>query len=69
MAVTLEVSYFNTFWLKRLKNFTQYQERLPDGSIAVESGGTTGGTPDYRNVLNPAGTGTGYVNRTKTCWI
>ena len=63
MAVTLEVSYFNTFWLKRLKNFTQYQERLPDGSIAVESGGTTAGTPDYRNALNPAGTGEGYVNQ------
>ena len=33
MATTLEVSYFNTFWVKRLKNFTQYQDRQSDGTI------------------------------------
>ena len=33
MATTLEVSYFNTFWMKRLKNFTKYQEREPDGTL------------------------------------
>ncbi len=55
MATTLELSYFNTFWLKRLKNFTQYQEREPDGTVGVEGGGETSGTP------NPA-TGAGYVN-------
>ena len=30
MATTLEVSYFNTFWLKRLKNFAQEQKREHD---------------------------------------
>ena len=54
MATTLEVSYFNTFWLKRLKNFTLYQERQPDGTVDVESGGTTIGTPDLT-------TGEGYI--------
>ena len=55
MAVTLELSYFNTFWLKRLKNFTQYQERQADGTVDVESGGTTVGTPDVT-------TGAGYID-------
>jgi len=55
MATTLEVSYFNTFWVKRLKNLTQYQDREGDGSVAVQSGGTTTGTP------NPV-TGAGYVD-------
>ena len=55
MATTLEVSYFNTFWVKRLKNFTQYQDRRSDGTIDVESGGTTTGTPNLT-------TGAGYVN-------
>ena len=55
MATTLEVSYFNTFWVKRLKNFTQYQDRQSDGTIDVESGGTTTGTPNLT-------TGAGYVN-------
>jgi hypothetical protein len=55
MATTLEVSYFNTFWLKRLKNFTQFQEREPDGTVkAGDTGGTTTGTPDIT-------TGTGYI--------
>ena len=55
MATTLEVSYFNTFWVKRLKNFTQYQDRQSDGTIDVESGGITTGTPNLT-------TGAGYVN-------
>ncbi len=55
MAVTLEVSYFNTFWLKRLKNINQYQERLPDGTVDASGGGITTGTPDVV-------TGDGYVN-------
>ena len=55
MATTLELSYFNTFWLKRLKNFTQYQERQPDGTVDVEAGGITTGTPDPT-------TGDGYIN-------
>ena len=55
MATTLEVSYFNTFWLKRLKNFTKYQEREPDGALKLGNfGGTTTGTPDLT-------TGTGYI--------
>ena len=55
MATTLEVSYFNTFWLKRLKNFSQFQEREPDGTIkAGNTGGTTIGTPDIV-------TGEGYI--------
>ena len=55
MATTLEVSYFNTFWLKRLKNFTKFQEREPDGTLlAGNFGGTTTGTPDLV-------TGTGYI--------
>jgi hypothetical protein len=55
MATTLEVSYFNTFWLKRLKNFTKYQEREPDGALKPGNfGGTTTGTPDLV-------TGTGYI--------
>ena len=55
MPTTLEVSYFNTFWVKRLKNLTQYQDREPDGTIGVQNGGTTTGTPDPT-------TGAGYVN-------
>ncbi|GAG84720.1 unnamed protein product, partial [marine sediment metagenome] len=35
MATTLEVLYFNTFWLKRLKNINQYQERQADGTVDV----------------------------------
>lgn len=56
MATTLEVSYFNTFWLKRLKNINQYQEREADGTLIAAGigGGITTGTPD------PA-TGEGYV--------
>ena len=57
MATTLEVSYFNTFWLKRLKNINQYQERNADGTLTIPAGvggGITTGTPD------PA-TGEGYV--------
>jgi len=54
MATTLEVSYFNTFWLKRLKNFTQFQEREPDGVIDGEGGGLTDGNPDLI-------TGKGYI--------
>ena len=46
MATTLEVSYFNTFWMKRLKNYTVFQEREPDGTVAIEGGGITTGTPD-----------------------
>ena len=53
MATTLEVSYFNTFWMKRLKNYTVFQERQPDGTVDVEGGGTTTGTPDLT-------TGAGY---------
>lgn len=61
MATTLEVSYFNTFWLKRLKNINQYQEREADGTLtaAGKGGGITTGTPD------PA-TGEGYVINTDT---
>jgi len=55
MATTLEISYFNSFWLKRLKNATQYQERLPNGTIAVDAGGVTTGTPDVT-------TGAGYID-------
>ena len=55
MATTLEVSYFNTFWVKRLKNLTQYQDREGDGSVANQLGGTTTGTPDPT-------TGAGYVD-------
>ena len=58
MATTLEVSYFNTFWLKRLKNKTHFRELTyspaPD-TIYVEGGGTTTGTPDPT-------TGQGYIN-------
>ena len=56
MATTLEVSYFNTFWLKRLKNINQYQEREADGTLLAAGigGGITTGTPD------PV-TGEGYV--------
>ena len=59
MATTLEVSYFNTFWLKRLKNINQYQERQADGTVDVKGGGITTGTPD------PV-TGEGYVINTDT---
>ena len=51
MATTLEVSYFNTFWLKRLKNINQYQQRNGDGTIPTIpilgqlGGGITTGTP------------------------
>ena len=55
MATTLEVSYFNTFWMKRLKNYTIYQERQPDGTVDIEGGGITTGTPDLV-------TGAGYVD-------
>ena len=58
MATTLEISYFNTFWLKRLKNYTQFQNREPNGNVTfttTQGGGTTTGTPD------PA-TGAGYIN-------
>ena len=61
MATTLEISYFNSFWLKRLKNATQFQERLPDGSLELITppysvgGGTTTGTPDIT-------TGEGYID-------
>ena len=55
MATTLEVSYFNTFWLKRLKNFAQEQKREQDGTVTSTSGGTTTGTP---NLV----TGAGYIN-------
>ena len=55
MATTLEVSYFNTFWLKRSKNFTKFQEREPDGTLLPGNfGGTTIGTPDLV-------TGAGYI--------
>ncbi len=58
MATTLEVSYFNTFWLKRLKNKTQFRELTntptPD-TIYTRGGGTTTGTPDLA-------TGEGYIN-------
>ncbi len=55
MATTLEVSYFNTFWLKRLKNFAQEQKREQNGAVTSTSGGTTTGTP---NLV----TGAGYIN-------
>lgn len=61
MATTLEISYFNSFWLKRLKNATQFQERLPDGTLELTTppysvgGGTTTGTPDIT-------TGEGYID-------
>jgi hypothetical protein len=61
MATTLEISYFNSFWLKRLKNATQFQERLPDGELDFLSGvdpvggGITTGTPDIT-------TGEGYID-------
>ena len=58
MATTLEVSYFNTFWLKRLKNKTQFREltNAPDPDTIYErGGGTTTGTPDLT-------TGEGYIN-------
>ena len=55
MATTLEVSYFNTFWVKRLKELTQYQDRQADGTVDAQSGGTTTGTPDPL-------TGAGYVD-------
>ena len=58
MATTLEVSYFNTFWLKRLKNKTQFREltNTPDPDTIYErGGGTTTGTPDLA-------TGEGYIN-------
>ena len=58
MATTLEVSYFNTFWLKRLKNKTQFREltNAPDPDTIYErGGGTTTGTPDLA-------TGEGYIN-------
>ena len=55
MATTLEVSYFNTFWLKRLKNFAQEQKREQDGTVTSVSGGTTTGTPNLT-------TGAGYIN-------
>ena len=38
MATTIELSYFNTFWLKRLKNYVQNGEG---------SGGTTAGAVPY----------------------
>ena len=38
MATTIELSYFNTFWLKRVKNYTQYKE-----TDATTSGGVTAG--------------------------
>jgi len=44
MATTLEVSYFNTFWLKRLKNRTQFRELTNDpnpDTIYERGGGTT----------------------------
>lgn len=61
MATTLEISYFNSFWLKRLKNATQFQERKPDGTLELVTapfsvgGGTTTGAPDITN-------GDGYIN-------
>ena len=58
MATTLEVSYFNTFWLKRLKNKTQFRELTNDpapDTIYERGGGTTTGTPDLT-------TGEGYIN-------
>ena len=58
MATTLEVSYFNTFWLKRLKNRTQFRELTNDpnpDTIYERGGGTTTGTPDPT-------TGEGYIN-------
>ena len=55
MATTIELSYFNSFWLKRLKNATQYTELDPPAPVGVNSGGTTNGTP------NPA-TGDGYID-------
>jgi len=38
MATTIELSYFNTFWLKRLKNYVQNGEG---------SGGTTAAVVPY----------------------
>ena len=58
MATTLEVSYFNTFWLKRLKNKTQFRELTntpAQDTIYARGGGTTTGTPD-------PSTGEGYIN-------
>ena len=42
MATTIELSYFNTFWLKRLKNYTQYKE-----FDATGGGGLTAGVVPY----------------------
>tara|TARA_R100001086_G_C11842335_1_gene259390 strand:- start:133 stop:1596 length:1464 start_codon:yes stop_codon:yes gene_type:complete len=42
MATTLEVSYFNTFWLKRVKKYVQNDD---SGLLGVGSGGVTRGTP------------------------
>tara|TARA_R100001594_G_scaffold3331_3_gene12587 strand:+ start:14514 stop:15908 length:1395 start_codon:yes stop_codon:yes gene_type:complete len=50
MATTIELSYFNSFWLKRLKNYVQNTE-----TSGASAGGTTNGTP------NPV-TGDGYIN-------
>ena len=55
MATTIELSYFNSFWLKRLKNATQYTELDPPAPVGVNSGGTTNGTPDPT-------TGDGYID-------
>ena len=40
MATTIELSYFNTFWLKRLKNYVQNGE----GSTVAGTNGLTTGT-------------------------
>lgn len=60
MATTLEVSYFNTFWLKRLKNINQYQERDGDGGIITTPGGNQLGGGITNGVIDES-TGEGYV--------
>ena len=46
MATTLEVSYFNTFWLKRIKKYVQNDE-----TTGAAVGGATNGTPAATQAL------------------
>jgi len=65
MATTIELSYFNTFWLKRLKNYTQNGE----GSTTAGTNGLTTGTAAANTAARSATSGYITPNKNEDWYI